>query len=114
MALNLCKDREELKQTGVYLLFGKDDLNEKNVVYVGQAGIRKNGEGILYRLLEHNRNPKKDYWTEAITITTSSDSLGPTEISYLEHRLCQLAIEANRYDVKNGNAPTPGNPSEEK
>ena len=89
-------------------------MNEKNVVYVGQAGIRKNGEGILYRLLEHNRNPKKDYWTEAIAITTSNDSLGPTEFSYLEHRLCQLAIEANRYDVKNGNVPTPGNPFEEK
>lgn len=40
-ALDLCKDREELKQTGVYLLFGKDDLSEKNVVYVGQAGVRK-------------------------------------------------------------------------
>lgn len=114
-ALDLCRDREELKQTGVYLLFGKDDLSEKSVVYVGQAGVRKNGEGmILYRLLEHNRNPKKDYWTEAIAITTSNDSLGPTEISYLEHRLCQLATEANRYDVKNGNEPTPGNPSEEK
>lgn len=112
--MDLCRDREELKQTGVYLLFGKDDLSEKNVVYVGQAGVRKNGEGILYRLLEHNRNPKKDYWTEAIAITTSNDSLGPTEISYLEHRLCQLATEANRYDVKNGNDPTPGNPSEEK
>ena len=44
----------------------------------------------------------------------SNDSLGPTEISYLEHRFCQLAIEANRYDVKNGNDPTPGNHSEEK
>ena len=54
----------------------------------------------LNRLLEHNRNPKKDYWTEAIAITTSNDSLGPTEISYLEHRFCQLAIEANRYEVK--------------
>jgi len=113
-ALDLCKDRDELKQTGVYFLFGKDDQTDKSVVYVGQAGVRKNGEGILNRLLEHNRNPKKDYWTEAIAITTSNDSLGPTEISYLEHRFCQLAIEANRYDVKNGNDPTPGNPSEEK
>lgn len=113
-SLDLCKDRDELKQTGVYFLFGRDDLTDKNVVYIGQAGVRKNGEGILNRLLEHNRNPKKDYWTEAIAITTSNDSLGPTEISYLEHRFCQLAIEANRYDVKNGNDPTPGNPSEEK
>ena len=113
-SLDTCKDRDELKQTGVYLLFGKDDQTEKNVVYIGQAGVRKNGEGILNRLIEHNRNPKKDYWTEAIAITTSNDSLGPTEISYLEYRFCQLAVEANRYIVKNGNDPTPGNPSEEK
>ena len=113
-SLDLCKDRDELKQTGVYFLFGKDDITDKGVVYIGQAGVRKNGEGILNRLLEHNRNPKKDYWTEAIAITTSNDSLGPTEISYLEHRFCQLALEANRYEVKNGNDPTPGNPTEEK
>ena len=113
-SLDSCKDRYELKQTGVYFLFGKDDQTDKNVVYIGQAGVRKNGEGILNRLIEHNRNPKKDYWTEAIALTTSNDSLGPTEISYLEHRFCQIAIEANRYEVKNGNDPTPGNPSEEK
>ena len=113
-SLELCKDRDDLKQTGIYFLFGKDDENDNDVVYVGQAGIRKNGEGVLNRLFEHSRNPQKDYWTEAIAITTSNDSLGPTEISYLEHRFCQLAIEANRYEVKNGNDPTPGNPSEEK
>ena len=98
-ALDLCKDRPELKQTGVYLLFGKDE-NDKSVVYIGQAGVRKNGEGILNRLVEHNRNPKKDYWTEAIALTTSNDSLGPTEISYLEHQFYQLAVKAKRYDVK--------------
>lgn len=113
-ALDVCRDRNELKRTGIYFLFGKDESTDKSVVYVGQAGVRKNGEGILNRLLEHNRNPQKDYWTEAIAITTSNDSLGPTEISYLEHRFCQLAMEAGRYDVKNGNDPTPGNPSEEK
>lgn len=112
-ALDLCKDRPELKQTGVYLLFGKDE-NDKSVVYIGQAGVRKNGEGILNRLVEHNRNPKKDYWTEAIALTTSNDSLGPTEISYLEHQFYQLAVKAKRYDVKNDNDPTPGNISEEK
>ena len=46
-SLDMCKDRDELKQTGVYFLFGKDDQTDKNVVYIGQAGIRKNGEGIL-------------------------------------------------------------------
>lgn len=53
-SLDICKDRSELKQTGVYFLFGKDE-NDRNVVYIGQAGVRKNGEGILNRLFEHNR-----------------------------------------------------------
>ena len=53
-SLDLCKDRDELKQTGVYFLFGKDDQTDKSVVYIGQAGIRKSGEGILNRLQEHN------------------------------------------------------------
>ena len=112
-SLDVCKDRPELKQTGVYFLFGKYE-NDRNVVYIGQAGVRKNGEGILNRLFEHNRNPKKDYWTEAIALTTSNDSLGPTEISYLEHQFYQIALKAKRYDVKNDNDPTPGNISEEK
>lgn len=112
--LDTCKDRDELQQTGVYFLFGNSDETGKSVVYVGQAGVRKNGEGILNRLQEHRRNPKKDYWTEAIAFTTSNNSLGPTEISYLENRFYNLAVAANRYEVKNDNDPTQGNLTEEK
>lgn len=113
-ALDSCKEREDLKQSGVYFLFGKSDATGKGIVYIGQAGARKNGEGILNRLQEHRRNPEKDYWTEAIVFTTSNNSFGPTEISYLENRFCNLALQANRYEVKNGNDPTPGNITEEK
>ena len=112
--LDKCKERNDLKQSGVYFLFGTSDETGNGVVYIGQAGARKNGEGILNRLMEHKRNPEKDYWTEAIFFTTSNNSLGPTEISYLENRFCNLAIAANRYDVKNGNDPTQGNITEEK
>lgn len=112
--LEKCKERDDLKQSGVYFLFGTSDITGKNVVYIGQAGARKNGEGILNRLQEHKRNPEKDYWTEAIVFTTSNNSFGPTEISYLENRFCNLALLANRYEVKNGNDPTPGNITEEK
>lgn len=112
--IDLCKDREDLKQSGVYFLFGVSDETGDNVVYIGQAGERKNGEGILYRLQEHKRNPDKDYWTEAVVFTTANNSFGPTEISYLEHRFCKLAVEAKRYKVKNGNDPTPGHITEEK
>lgn len=112
--LEKCKERDDLKQSGVYFLFGTSDITDKNVVYIGQAGARKNGEGILNRLQEHKRNPEKNYWTEAIVFTTSNNSFGSTEISYLENRFCNLALLANRYEVKNGNDPTPGNITEEK
>ena len=112
--LDKCKGRDDLNQSGVYFLFGTSDITEKCIVYIGQAGVRKNGEGLLNRLQEHKRNPEKDYWSEAIVFTTSNNSLGPTEISYLENRFCGLALKANRYDVKNGNDPTPGNITEEK
>ena len=109
-----CKNREDLKWSGVYFLFGVSDDTGENIAYIGQAGIRKNGEGILYRLMEHKRNPDKDYWTEAVVFTTSNNSFGPTEISYLENRFCNLAIAANRYTVKNSNDPCPGHITEEK
>ena len=112
--LDKCKDRDDLKQSGVYFLFGTSDETGKGVVYIGQAGARKNGEGSLNRLQEHKRNPEKDYWTEAIVFTTSNNSLGATEISYLENRFCNMALAANRYEVRNGNDPTPGNITEEK
>ncbi len=69
------KNRDELKQSGIYFLFGE------NEVYIGQAGSRKNGNGILDRIFEHKRNAKKNYWNEAVIFTTSNNSLGSTEIS---------------------------------
>ena len=105
-----CKDLEILKQSGVYFLFGTDS-DDNPVVYIGQAGIRKNGKGLLLRVQE--AHPSIDYWTEAVMFTTTNNSFGPTEISYLENRFCNLAIQANRYVVKNGNDPNPGNITEE-
>lgn len=112
--LEKCKGRDDLSQSGVYFLFGTSDQTGESVVYIGQAGVRKNGEGILYRLQEHKRNPDKDYWTEVVVFTTSNNSFGPTEISYLENRFTNLALAAKRYEIKNGNDPTPGNITEEK
>ena len=103
-----------MKQSGVYFLFGTSDETGEDVVYIGQASTRKNGEGILYRLQEHKRNPKKGYWTDAVVFTTSNNSFGATEISYLENRFCNMALLAKRYVVKNGNDPTVGNLTEEK
>jgi len=111
--LEKCKDRADLTQSGVYFLFGTSDETSEDVVYIGQADVRKNGNGILERLQEHKRNPDKDYWTEAVAFTTSNDFLGATEISWLENCFCVLAKTTNRYKVKNGNEPSPGKPKEE-
>lgn len=107
------KERLDLKQSGIYFLFGISDDFDKNIAYIGQANIRQNNKGILNRLEEHKRNPEKDYWNEAIVFTTSNNSLGSTELNYLENKLCDLAIKANRYIIKNGNLPHLGNTSEE-
>lgn len=111
--LEKCKGRKDLVQSGVYFLFGTSDETGENVVYIGQADVRKNGNGILERLQEHKRNSDKDYWTEAVAFTTSNNSLEATEISWLESHFCTLAKQANRYKVKNGNEPSPGKPKEE-
>ncbi len=109
--LEKCKDRQDLKQSGVYFLFGKnDDGNDE--VYVGQAGIRKNGEGVLFRVVEHLKD--EIYFSEAVMLTTQNNSFGPTEISYLENKFTNMAIDVDRYKVRNGNDPNPGNVTEEK
>lgn len=102
-----CKWLDGLENDSVYFL-----LSEQKI-YVGQAGSRKNGKGILSRLNEHDRNPDKN-WTEAIVFTTSDNSFGATEISWLENKFCNMAIKAARCIVTNGNDPSPGNITEEK
>ncbi len=109
--LSKCKERQDLKQSGVYFLFGDDD-GDKPTVYIGQAGIRKNGEGVLFRVAEHL---KGDFdFNEVVILTTQNNSFGPTEISYLENKFTNMALETERYTVKNGNDPNPGNVTEEK
>lgn len=47
-------------------------------------------------------------------LTTQNNSFGPTEISYLENKFTNMAIETERYKVRNGNDQNPGNVTEEK
>lgn len=109
--LDKCKDRQDLKQSGVYFLFGKND-NGEDEVYIGQAGIRKNGEGVLFRVAEHLKD--EAYFSDVVMLTTQNNSFGPTEISYLENKFTNMAISTDRFKVRNGNDPNPGNVTEEK
>ncbi|BBA93536.1 DUF4357 domain-containing protein [Streptococcus ruminantium] len=108
------KNRSEMKQSGIYFLFGRDENRQKDLVYIGQATTRKNGDGILRRIQEHTRDDHSNYFSDVVILTTQNNSFGPTEISYLENRLTQLAKEAARFIVRNSNEPNLGNVTEEK
>ncbi len=106
--LSECIDFEAFKQSGVYFLFGNKS------VYIGQAEVRKNGKGIHQRIVDHESDKYKNVWDEVVIFTTKDNSLGRTDISYLENRFYNKAKDAGRYVVQNGNEPTIGTVTEEK
>ena len=98
-----CSDRNDLTSTGVYLLFGKnDDGNDQ--VYIGEA------ESILKRL--NQQLTQKDFWNEAIIFISKDENLNKAHIKYIENRLHDIAITANRYKVDNSVVPTQSSISE--
>jgi len=98
-----CIDRADLGSTGVYLLFGKDDEG-KDQVYIGEA------ETILKRLSQQLTS--KDFWNETIVFISKDENLNKAHIKYLENRLHEIAISANRYKVENSVTPTQSSISE--
>lgn len=97
------EDREDLNNTGVYLLIGKNELGD-NIVYIGEA------ENIKQRLIQHLGS--KDFWNETIIFISKDNNLNKAHIKYLESRLYELAKEAERYSIENSTKPTKSNISE--
>ena len=102
------KSSKEFSKSGVYFLFGDNNF------YVGQAEVRQNGKGILQRILDHDFDKKKKFWDEAVIFTTNDNSLGKTEISYLESSSYRKASLANRYHIQNSVTPNIGTVTPEK
>ncbi len=114
--LMMAKDIAVLKQCGIYFLYGEAIRDGKLVrkVYVGQAVSRKNGEGVFWRVKEHDSDkPAERFWTDAIAFVDRNNEWGPTEISYLENRFANLIAVAKEgstfFELANGNTPNPGN-----
>lgn len=98
-----CTDRDDLTNTGVYLLFGKND-DGKDQVYIGEA------ESILKRL--NQQLTSKDFWNETIIFISKDENLNKAHVKYLENRLHDIAKAANRYKVDNSIIPTQSSISE--
>ncbi|HPD93723.1 MAG: GIY-YIG nuclease family protein [Rhodobacter sp.] len=87
--------RAETGHTGVYLLIG--DEADRPRLYVGET------EDLRERLRDHV--VKKDWWNTAILITTAGDALHKAHVKYLESRLVEIARDAGKAVLDNGNTP---------
>lgn len=103
--LDKYKEEDELQFSGIYFLTNSSVDNLR--IYVGQAAKRVNGNGLMGRIREHDR--QKDFWDTAYLIAPTDNSWEATELNYLESAFCRQAQKANRYALENGNIPFSGN-----
>lgn len=89
-------NRTEFRKPGVYILIGKGDDNE-DIAYIGEAEV------IADRLAHHIAN--RDFWNEVLFFGSKDQYLNKAGVKYLENRLYELAIHAERYTI-NQNIPT--------
>lgn len=91
------KQRDELSQTGVYLLLGPRDEGEDEKLYIGE------GDPIRPRLESHYA--QKDFWTRAVCFLAAPGQLNMAHVQFLEANLVCLTKAAKRVPLDNGNAP---------
>lgn len=93
--------REELKRTGVYILFGSDGSEtDRQKVYVGES------DEIAKRLYQHNRDETKEFWERFIAVTSKDLNLTKAHVKYLEARLLDLVHAAKKSVVANKDNPS--------
>lgn len=90
-------DTEACNKYGIYLLISHDR------VYVGQSS------DLAKRLTQHLSG--KDWWTSALILTTTDNSLSRTDIDWLEYSLIERARFVGRLDCDNIQKGNPVNVS---
>lgn len=88
-------ERKEAQYTGVYLLLGEKEGNP--FAYIGET------ENIADRIKNHDQ--KKDWWSQAVLVTTAANALNKAHVKYLEARLIEIAHTVKRRDLDNGTTP---------
>ena len=91
------KQREELGQTGVYLLLGPREDGEGEMLYIGE------GDPVRPRLESHYA--QKDFWNRAVCFVAAPGQLNKAHVQFLESQLVRLAKAAKRLPLDNGNQP---------
>jgi hypothetical protein len=89
--------RREASHTGVYILLGYTEDSNLVRAYIGES------EDVAERIRNHDAN--RDWWTQAVFITSTANSLNKAHVKYLESRLVEEAKRAGRMNLENGNTP---------
>ena len=95
--LTQAQARKEFGEPGVYVLVGSSTKTDLPIVYIGE------GDPVRDRLLSHNSDSEKDFWTQAVFFT---GNLNKAHIQYLESCLISLAEKAKRCEKANKKQPT--------
>lgn len=88
----------ETSKPGVYLLFEARLGDAKPQAYIGES------ENVAERLTTHDR--LKEFWNEVVIFTSKDENLTKAHVKYLESTLAEIATQADRYALQNGNTPT--------
>jgi hypothetical protein len=91
------KLRDELSQTGVYLLLGPRENGEGEALYIGE------GDPVRPRLESHYA--QKDFWNRAVCFVAAPGQLNKAHVQFLESQLIHLAKAAKRLPLDNANHP---------
>ena len=105
--------KKNLNHAGIYFLLGKDKDTYKTNIYVGQAGLRKDGTGLARRIKDHD-NKKEAFWDEFVIFTTRNNTLEKSDICYLEDKFTKLARKIPNNIVQNLADTNDGNINDEK
>lgn len=97
--LSTLRRRDEASRTGIYILLGTADDGER-LAYIGQS------DDISARLVNHDA--AKDFWDEAVIITSKDANLTSAHVRYLESRLVRIAQSIGRVTLTNTQRPTGG------
>ena len=96
-------ERAEARRTGLYFLAGPDpDQPTRSMVYVGE------GDEVLVRLTEHNKDSSKDFWETAYVVVSKDEGLTKAHVRWLEARSIEMLTAAKRSHVVNAQAPRGG------
>lgn len=102
--LEFACSRAELRNVGIYFLFGEGAGGTLPLLYIGEA------EDCATRLKQHNK--QKDWWTVAVVCVSKTADFTKSHVKFLEWYCHQHAGEAGRYKLENSSTPTKSHVSE--